>query len=306
METTQGSTTTTATPPTSSAQTETSATTAQAKEEQGTAQGSTEQAQSQTAPQIKKFKLKVDGDDFEEEIDLSNEAELVKRFQLAKAAEKRISQSKAEKQKAMEILKAFEDGTLLKKHPKSRELAEKFLLEQLEDEMLTPEQKEYKQLKAFKEQKEREEAESKKAEAEAIAKQREQSIAQQFQKTIIDALDKSGLPKTPDLAKRMATIMKKNLDLGLDLTSDDLVAEVKSEANAMLKALVGSASGDQLIALLGEDVAKKIRAYDVQRLKSQTGTQPKKEPSVKSPKSEDGRPLTLDEWKEQVRQRVKS
>lgn len=299
METTQGSTaTTTEATVTSQAATDT--------QEQGTTQSTPESNQSQPTPQLKKFKFKVDGEESEEEIDLSNEVELTKRFQLAKAAEKRISQAKSEKQKAMEILKAFEDGTLLKKHPKNRELAEKFLLEQLENEMLTPEQKEFRELKAYKEARDREEAESKKAEAEAIAKQRETAIAQQFQKTIIDALDKSGLPKTPDLAKRMAGIMKKNLDLGLNLTADDLVIEVKAEANEMLKALIGSATGEQLIALFGEDVSKKIRAHDVQRLKSQMGQPAKKaEATVKAPRGENGKPLTIDEWKEQVKARLK-
>ena len=98
METTQGSTETTA-ENTSPVETNTNT------QEQAAAQSSGEQAQAQVTPQLKKFKLKVDGEEFEEELDLSNEAELVKRLQLAKAAEKRITQAKTEKQKAMEILK---------------------------------------------------------------------------------------------------------------------------------------------------------------------------------------------------------
>ena len=257
--------------------------------------------------QLKKFKLKVDGEEFEEELDLSNEAELTKRLQLAKAAEKRIGQAKAEKQKAMEILKAFEEGTLLKKHPKARELAEQLLVEQLQQEMMTPEQKELMELKKYKEERERSELERQKALEMAEAQQKESAIAQQFQKTIIDALDKSGLPKTPDMAKRMAYIMKKNLDLGLSLTPEDLAAEVKSELNGLLKALIGGAEGEQLISLFGDDVAKKIRAYDVKKLKEgmKNNATPKKEDAVKAPKREDGKPLTIEEWKEQIRARVR-
>ena len=257
--------------------------------------------------QLKKFKLKVDGEEFEEEIDLANEGELTKRLQLAKAAEKRIAQAKSEKQKAMEILKAFEEGTLLKKHPKARELAEQLLVEQLESEMLTPEQRELKELKAYKEQKERAELERQKALEQAEAQQQEAKIAQSFQKTIIEAMDKSGLPKTPDMAKRMAYIMKKNLDLGLNLTPEDLAAEVKSELTGILKALTGSAEGEQLISLFGEDIAKKIRAYDVKKLKEGmlNKSNVKEDKPSKAPRREDGKPMTIEEWKEQVRARAK-
>lgn len=280
--------------------------TAATTQEQTTTQGAAEQTQPSVTPNLKKFKLKVDGEEFEEELDLSNEAELTKRLQLARAAEKRISQAKTEKQKAMEILQAFERGDLLKKHPKARELAEQFLVEQLESEMLTPEQKELKELKAYKDSKEKAELERQKALEQAEMQQQEKVLAEKFQKTIIDALDKSGLPKTPEMAKRAAYLLKKNLDLGLSLSAEDLVQEMKSEATSMLKSLIGQADGDQLIAMFGEDVAKKIRAYDVKRLKEKMN-QPassKKEDSKPSIKS-DGKPLTIDEWKEQVRARLK-
>lgn len=259
------------------------------------------------APQLKKFKLKVDGEEFEEELDLSNEAELVKRLQLAKAAEKRIGQAKSEKQKAMEILQAFEKGDLLKKHPKARELAEQFLLEQLEAEMMTPEQKKLRELETYKEQVEREKKEQADAAAKAEAQKQEQILAERFQKTIIDALDKSGLPKTPEMAKRAAYLLKKNMELGLTLSADDLVMEMKSEAMNIIKSLVGSAEGEQIISMLGEDVAKKIRAWDVKKLKEGLGAKAEKKEKAAEPiAKKDGKPLTIEEWKEQVRARARS
>lgn len=266
----------------------------------------TEQTETKTEPQLKKFKLKVDGEEFEETLDLSNEAELVKRLQLAKAAEKRITQAKTEKQKAMEIAKAFEDGTLFKKHPKARELAEQFLLEQLEAEMLTPEQKRLKELESYKAKKDSEEREAKELQAKAAQEAKEREIATNFQKTIIDALDKSGLPKTPEMAKRMAYIMKKNLDLGLNLTSEDLVQEVKSETLAMIKSVIASAQdGDQIISLFGEDVAKKIRAADVKKLKEKMNMPQGKSQPVDVPKNpKTDKPMSIDEWKEMIAKRV--
>lgn len=259
-------------------------------------------------PQLEKFKLKVDGEEFEEEFDLSNREELTKRFQLAKAAEKRIGQAKTEKQKAMEIIKAYEDGTILQNHPKARELAEKLLLKQLEDEMMDPKDKELLSTKEKLAKYEKDEEDRKKQiEAQAMAA-KELEVAKGLQNTIIEALEKSGLPKTPDLAKRMAYIMKKNLEMGLSLTPDDLVSELKSEVLGMIKSIVGGSDGEKLISLLGDDAAKKIRAYDVKKIKAGFNDTNKKTQTdkVEAPKAKDGKPLSLEEWKEQVRARARS
>lgn len=255
---------------------------------------------------IEKFKFKVDGEESEEEVDLSDKEGLTKRLQLAKAAEKRIAAANTDRKKAFEILKAFEDGSLLKKHPKAREMAESLLLEQIQDEMLDPKDKELRDYKSKLSKYEEKEANEKKTQEQKAQEAQESKLVQEFQTTIVTALEKSGLPKTPALAKRMAAIMSKNLDLGLKLTSDDLVQEVKSETLAMMKSIIGDADGDQLIAMFGEDVAKKIRSSDVKKLKSMQNNIQHKQVKSDPIKSEDERPLSIDEWKELVNKRVNS
>lgn len=265
-----------------------------------------------TAPASTKerFTYKIDGEDVEEEVDFSDKESLKKRFQLSHAAEKRMSEAKAAKSKAFEIIKAFEEDpqNIFKRlGPKGREVAEKFLLEQIQEEMLSPEER---TARDEKNELEKYRSEKKKAQEEAERKEssdREMKYAQDFQNTIITALDKSGLPKSPELVKRMATIMKKNLSMGLELTSDDLVQEVKNDVMGFVKAIIGDSDGDHLIGLFGDDVANKIRKSDLRKLQDKQSAifqQPTKTTSAPA-RSKDSRPKSMEEWKRSLEERIK-
>ncbi len=263
-----------------------------------------------TQAQKEKFMLTVDGEDFEEEIDFNNKEDLKKRFQLAAAAKKRMGEAVTEKRKAFEIIKAFEqdpESMLARLGPKGREIAEKYLLKQIQDDMLSPEEKEARLTKAELEKYRAKEKEAEENKVKTVAQQKEAHYAQEFQKTIITALDKSGMPKSPALVKQMASIMAKNLQLGLELTPDDLAAEVRSENNKTLKAIIADATGDQLIEMFGPDIAKKIRQSDIRKLQEKQSQVFQRGPSSGSSSGsnrESRGPMTMDEWKEQVNRRV--
>lgn len=256
----------------------------------------------------KKYKLQVDGEEFEEEVDLSDEEGLKKKFQLAAAAKKRMSEASTIKAQALQLINSFKNGdmSILKSHPKGREIAEAFLLSQIEDEMLTQEQKDQRareaKLKSY-EEREAKEEEAKKSQAQL---QRENEIAQDFQKTIIEAIGKAGLPKSHELVRRMAGLLQKNLKLGLDLTPDELAQEVKNETTATLKSILKNATGAQLIEMFGPELAKQIRKHDIEVLKGkQAGGTTSRTPAADIPKPEKGY-LTTDEWKAELEKRIKS
>jgi len=260
---------------------------------------------------LKKFKLKVDGEEVEEELDLNDEESLRQRLQLAKAAKKRMAEAVNAKRQAVEIIKAFEADpeTMLKRlGTKGREIAEKYLLSQIKEEMMTPEQKqrmaEETELQQLRREKEERIANAEKEKVASL----EKKYVDDFQNTIISAIQKTGLPKTPELVKRMAAIMAKNLDYGLELSPEDLALEVKNEVILNLKSIVGDSDGEALIGMLGDDVAKKIRKYDVKKIKEQqekfiTKPNEKRQSSGKSHKND--RPMTMDEWRAQINSRIK-
>ncbi len=217
----------------------------------------------------RKYKIKVDGEEVDEEVDFNDEAGMVNRLQLARGAKKRMAEAVSARQKAMDIVKQFEadpESMLSRLGPKGKEIAESYLLKQIQDEMLTPEQKEMRDLKRENETFKQKEAREK-AEAEmSVAEKKEFEYAQTFQKTIIDALQTSGLSKSPKMVMRMAEIMKRNLSLGLELTPADLVSEVREEMLSEFKSVVGDSDGEQLINMFGKELANKIRRADLKSL----------------------------------------
>lgn len=276
------------------------------------AQQATPEQKQAIAAMKERFKYTVDGEDFEEEIDFADKEALRKRFQMGHAAQKKMAEAKAAKAKAFDIVKQFEEdpANILKRlGPKGRELAEKFLLEQIQEDMLSPEEKEMRMTKAELAKYKAQEAKAKEDAEKSEMSAKEKYYADEFQKTIVGALEKLTLPKSPQLVKRMAGIMSKNLELGLDLSADELAVEVKNDLMADLKGLIGEADGDQLLAMFGEDVANRIRKSDLRKLQEKHAQvfQPEKAKQSSRPSgSREKKPMTMDQWRESVNQRLKS
>jgi hypothetical protein len=96
----------------------------------------------------------------------------------------------------------------------------------------------------------------------------------------------------------MAELMQKNLQHGLELEPAHLAQIVKEDYQKELVSLIGGSDADQILAMFGEDVAKKIRLADLAKLKAgqfqpkvQNDNQPKQNTSPK--------PLTMSEWRRQ-------
>lgn len=277
---------------------------------EGQQQAEGQEAKPLTPSQKERIKLKVDGEEIEEEIDWNDKESRIRDRQLSLAAKKRMGEAVAEKRKAFEIIKAFEENPesmLSRLGPKGREIAEKYLLAQIKDDMMSPQEKEMRELKAYKESKERETQESKQKEEMTAMEKREFHYAQEFQATIIDALKASKLPPTPDLVKRTAAIMSQNLKLGLSLTPQELAIEVKTERMRDLKSLIGAADGEQLIEMFGPEMAKKIRQFDIKKLQEKQSSvfqRGSTSSSFGDSKRESKGPRSLEDWKEEVNRRV--
>lgn len=271
----------------------------------------TPEAKPLTQAQKEKFQYVIDGEQVEEEIDFSDKEALKKRFQLGHAAQKRMAEAKAAKAKAYEIVKAFEDdpGNILERlGPKGMEAAEKFLMKKIQEQMKSPEEREYEMTKAELAKYKEQEKLAKEAEEKQKISAQEAKYAQEFEATILSALDKSQLPKTPDLVKRMAYIMSKNLELGLDLSPDELALEVRKEQHELVKSLSKDASVEQLLEMLGPDIANKIRKHDLEKLKAKRNqvVSPESAQVFENSEKKSNRGLSRDEWREQIEARLKN
>lgn len=276
-----------------------------------TQQAASTEAKPLTQAQKEKFQYVIDGEQVEEEVDFSDKEALKKRFQLGHAAQKRMAEAKAAKAKAYEIVKAFEDdpaNILERLGPKGLEAAEKFLMKKIQEQMKSPEEREYEMTKAELAKYKEQEKLAKEAEEKQKISAQEAKYAQEFQATIISALEKTGLPKTPDLVKRMAYIMSKNLELGLDLSPEELAHEVRKDQQELIKSLSKDASVEQLLEMLGPDIANKIRKYDLEKLKLKRNPvlSPDKPEVFENTEKRSKKPVSMDEWKAQIEERLRN
>lgn len=231
------------------------------------------------APEVKvepprTFKVKVDGQEMEVDQD-----ELLRGYQLSKAGYKRLEEATTLKRQVEAFISDFEkDPVATMRHLASRpgqggaafrEAVEKYLYAEYQKEQLSPEKRALmeaeEKLRAAEEEK-RQLSERQKAEQ----LQRQQAYwAKKYDESITEALadPEVGLPKVPSVVKRMADLMGKSLKLGIEVDTREVAKLVKKEYLEAQRELVGKLDGESLYRYLGEDTAKKIRAYEVAQLK---------------------------------------
>jgi hypothetical protein len=271
----------------------------------------TAKPQTPVQKRIEKFKFKIDGEETEEEVDLDDRENLQKELQLARAAKKRMAEAQDAKRKAFEIAQAFEKdpaSILRRLGAKGREAAEMFLLEHLQEEALTPEQKQYRQMQQELDGYRNKDKEAKeRSEQERISKL-ESDQAQHYQSVIIEALEKSDLPKSPENVKRMAFLLRQNLKLGLDLSPEELAQEAKNDVTSYLGSMFKNASAETIIKVFGPEILKKLRQHDIEQFKKTKlgGMRPSSSSKTTSDESVNTKKdyLTPDEWLAETNKRL--
>lgn len=223
----------------------------------------------------KKLKLKVDGEEFEEEFDFGNEAELIKQLQLAKVSQKRMNefaQLRKEVEFLMQGLKDDPENVMRQLGIDPEEFSVKTLQKKLEDEQKSPEQKEREAL-----QKELEElrAKNKKEEEDRKLSERtrlQQEHAEKIESSMINALEKQGLQQKPLVVKRMAEAMLVALDNGIDLSVDDVAPVVKKELEQDMKDYISVLPDEAIEMLLGKDRLVGMRKKQIAAVKKAADT----------------------------------
>ena len=309
-------------------------------EKKATAQPKTEE----TEPKSSKKKLIVD----KKEIEVDDE-QLIRFAQKGAAAEKRLfelskerkqvearEQTITQKEQQLDaIFKALQDDpvSVLKKllgdKSKVREKVEPFLAEEIKYEQMDPRER------AFLEEKSRRET------LEAQIKEREESdkqkefethknrAADEFQKIIIHAMDKGGLPKTPRHIKAFASYMQKAIDKDQPINEETVgrIANLVREDNIDdIRELVGGYAeqakkaeeakdfptlvklGNEIVDILGETTVNLIRRADLAKLKASQPQVPKQ--TFETPRAQQPAPkkgyMNMDEWKEWTKRNAQS
>lgn len=140
-------------------------------------------------------------------------------------------------------------------------------------EQMTPEQRRIAELekrnKAYEEAEEKRKAEADAEESKRLDETASKTIQDELKKT----LEESGLEKNRFNMSRIAYWIRVNEAKGISAPRDMIIQQVKNEFNGILKQAVKSANGDaaKLISVLGDDVVKIIRKYDIEQLRLKRG-----------------------------------
>jgi hypothetical protein len=255
----------------------------------------TDDSASEESSEPRKYTVKIDGEEIE-----VDETELLRGYQLRKASDQKFREASDYRKQADALIDLLrEDPIKALTHPSIgidfRALAEKYLADAIEDEMATPEEKERRQKLRKLEELERENAAYKQQQEEAQMQQLTAHYRQEYENGIIQALDKSGLPKTNHTVKRMAYYMNQALENGYELQPADVTDLVRKDYMNEIKDLVGASDGQVLLDLLGDDVAKRVRKFDVAQLKKKAvPVEEGKENQVVTKKQD--KKMTMDEF----------
>ena len=132
----------------------------------------------------KKYKVKIDGEELE-----VDEEELLRGYQTKKAADKRFQEGAMARKQAEEFVRLLkEDPFKVLSNPQIghdvRQLAEEFLASQLEEEMLSDEERERREMKRKLQEYEESEKKKKQEQEELQKKELKQRYAQDYQNQI--------------------------------------------------------------------------------------------------------------------------
>ena len=184
-----------------------------------------------------------------------------------------------------------------------RALAEEYLAQAIEEEMLPENERELRRVRQEKEELERQyKEELSRREQEQMNVQVAQA-QQEITSQIIDALEGSNLPKNPDVVKRIANYMYLAEQKGITVNPKQVVPLVEEDLRNLNAQILKSLEPNRSISYLGEDLLKQIRQDDLARLKQNQGTVSQ---SASKPKSQTTGKITKEQWRKELAERIKN
>lgn len=245
-----------------------------------------------------KFKVKVDGQELE-----VDEKELLRGYSHQKAANKILQEGKAAHKQATEFIEMMKDPqqalkVLNKLGHDPRALAEKYLIEQLEDEMMDPRDKALREaqnrLKSIDESERLQKQAIQKAHHDEMVKKHMENYEQSF----IQTLQKAEVPANKYTVGEMAKYIGRAAKIGFEMTTDEAAQLVKQDIKQAQLSLIGNADGETLLKLFGDDVANKmLQARGKKPINFENNSSQSKGTINVKDKSKSTKPMTTVEWK---------
>lgn len=227
---------------------------------------------------LKSLKIKFNGREFDEELpfEIPDDPKAIeymkKQIQMSKLAQSKSQEFSKLQQEAVDFIKE------LKKNPRKvlsdpsigvdlKKLALEMVEEEIENSKKSPEQIEREklelELKTLKSEREKEKEEGKKREFDRL----QQQELERYDVLMSQALEKSTLPKSPYIVKKMADYMLMALNAGHDVTPSDVLPLVEEEMKSDLKEMFAAMPEEVIENFLGKDVFERVRKKKLQKVK---------------------------------------
>lgn len=234
----------------------------------------TPQEQAEVKRALKEYELKVNGKSKKISVDLDDEEGMKSMLQKAAAADEKFQEAAHTKKQMDQLLYLLQNDPIsLLKNPhlkhNIKELAEQVLLQDLEEQAKSPEQKRIEELEAqvkkIDEEKKRKEDESAAARLEEATKKHREEI----ETSMINALNASDLPPEPYFIRRVADAMQSFIEAGWeDVTIEQVMPYVEKRLKDDFGSLVGKhKEPSKLEKLLGKNVLDDYRKHNIAKLK---------------------------------------
>jgi antitoxin component of RelBE/YafQ-DinJ toxin-antitoxin module len=248
--------------------------------------GQESQQQTQEAKQavaekkrLNKLMLKIDGEEYEEdlpfEVDEDHAEYLKKNLQLSKKAQKSMQSEASLRSQVDQFVKSLKGdtkNTLKQMGIDPKEFAAMIIEEELQQQAMTPEQRERAELeaklKALEDERRLEKEEFDKREYERLTQQEYERIDTKMTAVI----DQAGIPKSPYVVKKIAQYMQDGLQYGVNLEPEDVIGLVKEEIQSDLKELLSALGEDKVESFIGKDILDKVRKKNLAKAKSTPAT----------------------------------
>lgn len=159
------------------------------------------------------------------------------------------------------------------------QFSEDTLIEAMENEKLTPEQRELKTLREEKAAAQKAKEDASKADAEAKAEAKANELRASYETQFMSALTDAGLPKTVESVQKLAGIVREALDAGFEVTPAEAATLYRARYHESVRADFKSMTPAQVRDIIGSDVWASLLKEHQAGLKAQTTKEPDARPA---------------------------
>lgn len=260
-----------------------------------------------TPAQKKIWRLKADGEEFD--FDASDEDNIKRLIEKSRGADKRFDTAASLKKQAeqfFEMLKDKKHADKFRKDPALgkhfMELAKEAVWQEIQEQQMSPEERLQHEKNVRLAELEYKDTQDRERESTEREQRETAHYEQHYEQVILKALEVGNLPIDTVTVNKMADLLATAMERNYDLTPEELVHEVRKDLVSGYGSLLKNATGEQIIAFLGEENAKKLREYDLKRLRNTQSNPYADTPRKKQgePKSQQPKKLVASDWVKDV------